>query len=60
MADLLVPSPGVPMSIPAICRAVAAGVTVWSEIELAYRLTQAPIVAITGTKGKTTTTTLIG
>lgn len=59
-ADLLVPSPGVPLAIAPIRRAVAAGVTVWSEIELAYRLAQAPIVAITGTKGKTTTTTLIG
>ena len=59
-ADLLIPSPGVPMDIPAIRRAREAGVPVWSEIELAYRLARAPILAITGTKGKTTTTTLIG
>jgi len=59
-ADLVVPSPGVPLTIPPIRRAIEAGVTVWSEIELAYRLARAPIVAITGTKGKTTTTTLIG
>ncbi len=58
-ADLVVPSPGVPLTIEPIRRARAAGVPVLSEIELAYRLTRAPIVAITGTKGKTTTTTLI-
>lgn len=59
-ADLVAPSPGVPLTIPPIQRALAAGVPVLSEIELAYRIARAPIVAITGTKGKTTTTTLIG
>lgn len=59
-ADLIVPSPGVPLSIPPIQRAQAAGVPILSEIEIAYRLAQAPIIAVTGTKGKTTTTTLIG
>lgn len=58
-ADLIVPSPGVPLAIEPIQRAMAAGVPVVAEIELAYRLAQAPMVAITGTKGKTTTTTLI-
>jgi UDP-N-acetylmuramoylalanine--D-glutamate ligase len=58
-ADLVVPSPGVPLAIAPIQRAMAAGVPVLSEIELAYRLAKAPLVAITGTKGKTTTTTLI-
>ncbi|MEI7832852.1 MAG: UDP-N-acetylmuramoyl-L-alanine--D-glutamate ligase [bacterium] len=59
-ADMVVPSPGVPMASEAIQRALQAGVPVYSEIELAGRLAQAPLVAITGTKGKTTTTTLIG
>ncbi|MHB9027005.1 MAG: UDP-N-acetylmuramoyl-L-alanine--D-glutamate ligase [Armatimonadota bacterium] len=60
LADLIVPSPGVPLTIPPLQRARAAGVPIFSEIELAYRLSRAPIIAITGTKGKTTTTTLIG
>ena len=48
-ADLIVLSPGVPMSIPGIVKARAAGVPVIAEIELAYRhLTRTPIIAITG------------
>lgn len=59
-ADIIVPSPGVPLNIPPIVEARQAGVRVISEIELAYRLTEVPIIAISGTNGKTTTTTLIG
>jgi UDP-N-acetylmuramoylalanine--D-glutamate ligase len=57
--DLVVVSPGLPPSHPIFARAEAVGVPVWSEIELGYRIARAPIVAITGTNGKTTTTMLI-
>ncbi|MDD3293798.1 MAG: UDP-N-acetylmuramoyl-L-alanine--D-glutamate ligase [Geobacteraceae bacterium] len=59
-ADLIVVSPGVPMDIAPIKLAVSRGIPVISEIELAYRFIDAPIAAITGTNGKTTTTTLSG
>ena len=58
--DLLVPSPGVPRNAPIITHAVARGVPVSGEIEIAYHLAKAPILAITGTNGKTTTTALLG
>lgn len=58
--DLLVVSPGVPLTIPPIRQAFAANMPVLGELELAYRFAGSPIVAITGTNGKTTTTTLIG
>lgn len=56
---LVVTSPGVPRHAPVLRTAVARGIPVWSEIELAYRLSRHPIIAITGTNGKTTTTLLI-
>ena len=58
-ADLVVPSPGVSPRIPCIAAAVEAGVPVWSELEAAFRYCQAPIVAVTGTNGKTTVTELL-
>jgi UDP-N-acetylmuramoylalanine--D-glutamate ligase len=55
-ADLVVASPGVPWSSPWIDAAHARGIPVWSEVELAFRLGVRPLVGITGTNGKTTTT----
>lgn len=59
-ADLVVTSPGVPLRQPVIEAARAAGVPVIGELELASRWLRGRIVAITGTKGKSTTTTLTG
>lgn len=58
-AGMVVPSPGVPESHPAIAAALAAGVPVRSEVDLASELARVPIVAVTGTNGKTSVTTLI-
>jgi UDP-N-acetylmuramoylalanine--D-glutamate ligase len=58
--DLIVPSPGVPPTMPALAAARAIGVPVWSEIELAWRFLRGRLVCITGSNGKTTTTSLIG
>ncbi|MDI6716852.1 MAG: UDP-N-acetylmuramoyl-L-alanine--D-glutamate ligase [Actinomycetota bacterium] len=58
--DLVVVSPGVPSRSLIINEARSLEIPVWSEIELAYQLTGKQIIAITGTNGKTTTTTLIG
>jgi UDP-N-acetylmuramoylalanine--D-glutamate ligase len=58
--DLIVPSPGVPPMTPALAAARAIGVPVWSEIELAWRFLRGRLICITGSNGKTTTTSLIG
>ncbi|MBK7976212.1 MAG: UDP-N-acetylmuramoyl-L-alanine--D-glutamate ligase [Deltaproteobacteria bacterium] len=58
--DLIVLSPGVPMTLAPLARARERGVPVVSELELAAAYLTAPMVAITGTNGKSTTTTLIG
>ncbi|MHB8171870.1 MAG: UDP-N-acetylmuramoyl-L-alanine--D-glutamate ligase [Thermincolia bacterium] len=57
---LAVISPGVPPTISVVGQLKKAGIPLIGEIELAYGFAKAPIVAITGTNGKTTTTTLIG
>ncbi|CAN5118205.1 UDP-N-acetylmuramoyl-L-alanine--D-glutamate ligase [soil metagenome] len=59
--DLVVPSPGVPQSSPLLATALAGRVPVWSEPELAWRLSsgRTRLVAVTGTNGKTTTTELV-
>lgn len=56
----IVVSPGVPLQIEPIKKAREEGIQVFSEIEIAYQYAKAPIVAITGTNGKTTTTSLVG
>ncbi len=58
--DLIVPSPGVPPTMGALAAARAIGVPVWSEIELAWRFLRGRLICITGSNGKTTTTSLIG
>ena len=58
--DVVVPSPGVARDHPLLRQAQAGAIPVLSEIELAYRVLECPIVAITGTNGKSTTTVLIG
>jgi UDP-N-acetylmuramoylalanine--D-glutamate ligase len=56
----VVKSPGVPGEAPLVQAARARGIPVWSEVELGSRLLESPIVAVTGTNGKTTTSELLG
>ena len=58
--DLIIISPGLSIYLPFIEKAKALGVPVWGEAELAFRLCPCPVIAITGTNGKTTVTTLVG
>jgi UDP-N-acetylmuramoylalanine--D-glutamate ligase len=58
--DLIVVSPGVPLDTPEVKSAQQLGLTVIGELELASRFLQGDVVAVTGSNGKTTTTTLIG
>jgi len=58
--DYLVISPGVPLDIPLLREAQNLGIPIFSEIEVAFWLTDARIVGITGSNGKTTTTILVG
>ncbi|MGH7774501.1 MAG: UDP-N-acetylmuramoyl-L-alanine--D-glutamate ligase [Candidatus Binatia bacterium] len=58
--DLVIPSPGVPPENPLLCESRRRGMEILSEIELAYRFLDIPLVAITGTNGKSTTTSLVG
>lgn len=57
--DCIVISPGISLDIPIVKAAQARGIDVVSEVEVAYELSKSPIVAVTGTNGKTTTTTLL-
>ena len=58
--DLIVLSPGIPTDLPFITNARQMGITIWSEVELASRHCKAPMMAITGTNGKTTTVSMAG
>ena len=58
--DLAVMSPGVPLDSPPVEALKRAGIPVWGEVELAYRMGAGTVLAITGTNGKTTTTALLG
>ncbi|MDH3628392.1 MAG: UDP-N-acetylmuramoyl-L-alanine--D-glutamate ligase [Acidobacteriota bacterium] len=58
--DLIVVSPGVPMAIPLLQTALAGDIPVWSEIELASRVCRGRVIAVTGSNGKSTVTTMIG
>lgn len=58
--DMVVVSPGVPSDHPFLAEARVAGAEVISDIELAWRFIDAPVIAVAGTNGKTTTTTLLG
>ncbi|WP_058485626.1 UDP-N-acetylmuramoyl-L-alanine--D-glutamate ligase [Defluviitalea phaphyphila] len=58
--DLIILSPGVPTDLDFLQKARNNHIPIWSEIELGYVLCPCPIIAITGTNGKTTTTTLVG
>ncbi|MTI49044.1 MAG: UDP-N-acetylmuramoyl-L-alanine--D-glutamate ligase [Firmicutes bacterium] len=58
--DLIIKNPGVPLNIPLLNSAREKGIEIITDIELASRLSNNPMIAITGTNGKTTTTTLIG
>ncbi len=59
-ADMVVLSPGVPLTLPQLAAAQRRGVPIVGEIELAFRYISAPIIAVSGTNGKSTTTALIG
>lgn len=58
--DLVVMSPGVPLDLPVVERTKAKQIPIWGEIELAYQMGKGMVLAITGTNGKTTTTSLLG
>lgn len=57
---VMVKNPGIPYSNPMIQKALEKKMTIITDIQLAYEISEAPIVAITGTNGKTTTTTMLG
>jgi len=59
-AECIIPSPGVPLTIPVLQEARKQGIPIWGELAIALSLWKGPVVGVTGTNGKTTVTTLIG
>ncbi|WP_342525905.1 UDP-N-acetylmuramoyl-L-alanine--D-glutamate ligase [Chryseomicrobium sp. FSL W7-1435] len=57
--SLIVKNPGIPYNNPVLQEAIKREIPIWTEIELAYRISEAPMIGITGSNGKTTTTTLL-
>jgi len=57
--EYVIKNPGIPYHNPIVREAVANGIPVWTEMELAYLISEAPFIGITGSNGKTTTTTLL-
>ncbi|MFD1705798.1 UDP-N-acetylmuramoyl-L-alanine--D-glutamate ligase [Siminovitchia sediminis] len=57
--ELIVKNPGIPYTNPLVAKAMKMGIPIITEIELAYRISEADMIGITGSNGKTTTTTLI-
>jgi UDP-N-acetylmuramoylalanine--D-glutamate ligase len=58
--DFVVKNPGIPYDVPLLQEAMRLGIPIYTEIEVASWVTDSPIIAITGSNGKTTTTTLVG
>ncbi len=58
--DIIIVSPGIPLTIPILVEAAKRQIPIIGEVELAYQVAKAPILAVTGTNGKTTTTMLLG
>ncbi len=57
---LMVKNPGIPYNNPLVAKAESLHIPILTEVELAYQISECPIIGITGTNGKTTTTTMIG
>ena len=57
--DLVVMSPGVPCDLPVVLAMKEKGIHIWGEVELAYECGKGDVLAVTGTNGKTTTTSLL-
>ncbi|WP_017379353.1 UDP-N-acetylmuramoyl-L-alanine--D-glutamate ligase [Paenisporosarcina sp. TG-14] len=57
--EYVIKNPGIPYNNPIVSDAILRGIPVWTEMELAYMISEAPFIGITGSNGKTTTTTLL-